>query len=381
MKVEQWSHINGEWSQKPEDLRLGKSANLIFIFGARSCLENQDLLRVVRGVYPKDATYIGCSTAGEILDAKVLDNSLVVTAVELERTPIRAASCMIHSMEESQKAGEELAKTLNQSGLKHVFVLSDGTQVNGSELVRGIASQLPPSVAVTGGLAGDGSAFQKTIILFNDVVAPAQVAAIGFFGDALKIGYGSMGGWDVYGISRKVTRSKGNVLYELDGKPALEIYKLYLGEKAKDLPSSALLFPLSLKTGGNGGAVVRTVLGVDDQEQSMTFAGDIPEGIYVQFMKANFTRLVEGASQAASTSYNALQEKEPDLAILVSCVGRKLVLKQRTEEETEAVRQILGSKPKMLGFYSYGEISPFTPNAKCELHNQTMTITTFLEEK
>ena len=211
------------------------------------------------------------------------------------------------------------------------------------------------------------------------------VSVLGFYGDALKIGFGSLGGWDPFGPERKVTRSRSNVLFELDGKPALELYKSYLGEEhAKQLPAAALLFPLAIRTGSEVGSeddesLVRTVLSIDEAEQSMTFAGDVPEGVYARLMKANFERLIDGASGAARTSNESLRGSEPELAILISCVGRKLVLKQRTEEEVEGVQSVLGDNVRMTGFYSYGEICPSSPKANCELHNQTMTITTFSE--
>jgi hypothetical protein len=126
--------------------------------------------------------------------------------------------------------------------------------------------------------------------------------------------------------------------------------------------------------------VVRTILAVSEADQSMTFAGDVPEGSYAQLMKANFDRLIDGAVGAARASQRSLTGTSPDLAILISCVGRKLVLKQRIEEEVEGVRDVVGEHTVLTGFYSYGEISPFAAGASCELHNQTMTITTFREE-
>jgi hypothetical protein len=197
-------------------------------------------------------------------------------------------------------------------------------------------------------------------------------------GDA--VGYGSLGGWDSFGPDRVVTRAEGNVLYELDGQPALDLYKRYLGEFADGLPASGLLFPLALQTPGQGGnGLVRTMLAVDETQGSMSFAGDIPTGAHVRLMKANFERLVEGAEGAARSSHERLGEAPAELAVLISCVGRKLVLQQRIDEEIEGVRDVLGPQSVFCGFYSYGEISPFTPTARCELHNQTMTITTLAE--
>jgi hypothetical protein len=234
-------------------------------------------------------------------------------------------------------------------------------------------------VAVTGGLAGDGERFQQTIVSCDGQTVDGAVAVVGFYGDRLRIGYGSMGGWDAFGPERLVTRSDGNILYELDGGSALELYKSYLGPHAKGLPSSGLLFPLSLRGDPGSPRLVRTILGVDEMQGSLIFAGDIPEGGYAQLMKANVDRLIDGAHGAAGACHDALGQNAPDLAVLISCVGRKLVMKQRVEEEVESVRDVLGAAARLTGFYSYGEIAPFLTSAKCELHNQTMTITTFAE--
>jgi hypothetical protein len=263
--------------------------------------------------------------------------------------------------------------------LVHVFVLSDGLRVNGSDLVTGMMQLLPKGITVTGGLAGDAARFSETLTLSGDRATPGSVAVLGFYGSRLRVGFGSLGGWDAFGPERLVTRSKGDVLHELDGQSALQLYKRYLGDQASGLPATALLFPLNLRRAAGETPVVRTILTIDEAQQSMTFAGDIPEGSQVQLMKANFDRLIDGAMGAANTSYQALGSLQPDLAILISCVGRKIVLKQRVEEEVEGVRSVLGDKATLAGFYSYGEISPFTAGGRCELHNQTMTITTFTE--
>jgi hypothetical protein len=258
-------------------------------------------------------------------------------------------------------------------------VLSDGIAVNGSELVRGMTSALPDSVTVTGGLSGDGSRFDRTFVIARSGPVEGAITALGFYGDRLKIGYGSLGGWDPFGPERLITRSSENVLFELDGKSALELYKLYLGEHASGLPATGLLFPLALRAPDSDAALVRTILSVDEAEHSMTFAGDVPEGWFARLMRANFNRLVDGANGAARDSLEKIGDGPPDLALLISCVGRKMVLKQRIEEEVEAVRDVLGETTTMTGFYSYGEISPLMPGARCELHNQTMTITTLSE--
>jgi hypothetical protein len=351
----------------------------VLVFGATPILKEPRLLEQVRSTYP-DAHVFGCSTAGEICGTRVGDESLVSTAVTFDHTRLRGGHISLGHVKNSLDAGESLAQSLDPEDLVHVFVLSDGLAVNGSDLARGLTKHLPNHVTVTGGLAGDGDRFQETLVFCDSVPEKEAIAVLGLYGRRLRVGYGSLGGWDPFGPERLITRSSGNVLYELDGRSALELYKKYLGEHAKGLPATGLLFPLSLRTKANETGVVRTILSVNEEKQSMTFAGDVPEGSYARLMKANFDRLIDGAIGAAKTSYQAIGSASPDLAILISCVGRKLVLKQRIEEEVEGVHHVLGDRTILTGFYSYGEISPFTPGAKCELHNQTMTITTFSEE-
>ncbi len=379
VKVEQncWRPSSG-WASEPGK-GLSDKAQLILLFGERPLLKNTKLIQDIRGFYPR-AHLLGCSTAGQILGTQVYDNALVLTAVYFENTALQVEKIKM-TPGGSRMVGEQLAGRFDKNRLKHVFLLSEGLNVNGTELVKAFSDVLPAPVVVTGGLAGDQDLFQETLILFDGQAERDLVAAVGFYGDAVEIGYGSMGGWDSFGPERLVTCSKGNVLYELDGCSALELYKKYLGPHAQGLPATGLLFPLSVRIENNEQRLVRTILSVDDKTGSMTFAGDIPQGSHAQLMKANLERLVDGASGAAEMCFETSSAARTELAVLISCVGRKLVLKQRVEEEIEAVQEKLGPQAVLTGFYSYGEICPGASTEKCcELHNQTMTITTFYED-
>lgn len=377
MKIEQfvWTQESGWDKQWPGT--LGTNAQFVLVFAGTTLMERGDLINDIRKAFP-DALIAGCSTAGEIHDTRVYDDTITVTTVHLEQTSITGALQEISRIEESRHKGELLASALKKKDLKHVLVISDGLTINGSELVRGLISVLPPGVSVTGGLSGDGNRFEKTFVILDKKPARGLIAAIGFYG-GIRVGYGSYGGWDPFGPERLITRSSGNVLYELDGKPALELYKLYLGNHARNLPATGLLFPLSLRLEENGRSLVRTLLSVNESTGGMIFAGDMPEGVYARLMKANFDRLIDGATEAAKTAQSIMGPVSPDLAILISCVGRRLVLRQRVEEEIEGVKEIFGQGTSLTGFYSYGEICPFANELPPELHNQTMTITTFSE--
>ncbi len=359
-------------------LESNQKAQLLLIFGTREILQKAELIDEIKVTFP-NSDLIGCSTAGEISATKVLDDSLVLTVINFEKTTIKGHSLKIQNSHESYRIGKELATGIDHEGLQHVFVLSDGINVNGSELVKGITECLPEGITVTGGLSGDGDGFRETVVIWNSLAENNTIALIGFYGEGLLISYASLGGWDPFGPERLVTKSDGNILYELDGKSALELYKLYLGDYAQNLPASGLLFPLIVRLSNEDRGVVRTILSVDETTQSLIFAGDIPEGSYSRLMKANLNRLTDGAVEAAKTAMLGLGRDNPDLAILISCIGRKMIMKQQVEEEVEGVSDIFGKETRLCGFYSYGEISPFNSKAKCELHNQTMTITLFKE--
>lgn len=355
------------------DNLLFDNVQLVLGFGSGTLITEQETFSNIQSKFP-NATICLCSTAGEIFDIEVFDNSVALVVFSFSTSFIRTSKVNIEDFETSLDAGKSLVNQLPKEQLKLVFVLSDGGKVNGSELVKGLNTNKGNDVIITGGIAGDGTEFNKTYVGLNEIPKSGNIVAVGFYGNNLSISHGSLGGWDSFGLEREVTKSIGNELYEIDNKNALDLYKTYLGKYANELPGSALLFPLAIKLESEQDAIVRTILSIDEKKHTMIFAGDIPEGSRVRFMKANFDRLIDAASDAAVNCLN-INSKSPKIALLISCVGRKLILGNRIDEEVEAVSEIFGKETSLVGFYSYGEISPLKPLANCELHNQTMTIT------
>jgi hypothetical protein len=354
---------------------LDGPSTVVWAFCAREA-ENSRGLTELLDAFPR-SHIVGCSTAGEITGTRVCDGALAVAVSRFEAVRVRSASARIAGAVDSVAAGAAIGRDLAAEDLQAIFVLSDGLKVNGTDLVRGLTSEVPAATLVSGGLAGDGSRFARTWVLDGQGPRVDAVVAVGLYGAALRSSHGSRGGWDIFGPARRVTRARGNVLFELDGEPALDLYKRYLGERAQGLPATALLFPLGVRAADwNDARLVRTVLSVDEATRSMTFAGDIPEGSTAQLMRANFDRLVEGAGKAGRGLTPS--DGTPRLVVAISCVGRRLVLGERTEEELEAVADAVGPDAAMVGFYSYGEIAP-SAAARCDLHNQTITLSAWWE--
>lgn len=357
---------------------LDSEQTMVLVFGAPELINKPSPFVELRSAFPR-SQLLGCSTAGEIFETSVRDGGLSVAVVRFAETRLATAVASVAGSHQSYQVATSLAEQLLAPDLRAVLVLSDGLHVNGSQLVAGFNDVLQGSAIVTGGLAGDCDRFQRTWVLNGSGPIDKGIVVLGLYGDRVRVGHGSRGGWDIFGPERLVTRASGNILHELDGRPALELYKDYLGELATGLPATALRFPLALRAdAGDQKRLVRTVLAVAEEDGSMTFAGDIPKGYLAQLMRTNLDHLIDGAEEAASMTRNRGSDGTPTLAIAISCVGRRMVLGERAEEEVEATLDELPASTRQIGFYSYGEISPYA-SGTCDLHNQTMTLTTIHE--
>lgn len=375
MKINQAKRTkNGDWEFQQSEILVKP---LVLIFGDRFLLESETIYDEIRAMYP-DGDLVFGSTSGEIMNTRVFEETIILTAIEFEKTSFQIVKENVLDFVDIEKMGKAISSRFNKKDLRHVFIVSDGSFVNGSGLIEGMESDEEFNASITGGLCGDGARFEKTLTSYNENPKQGEVVAIGFYGESLEVSYANYGGWTPFGPERTITRSEGNVLYEIDGQPALDLYKTYLGEKAKELPQAALLYPLTVQHSENEEPLVRTILNIDEEANSMILAGDVPINSRVQLMMCTMDDIAEGASNAAEQAMNN-RSNPPELAILVSCVGRKLVLAGRTEEEIEEVMEVVGEGAKITGFYSYGEMAPFAGKNECQLHNQTMTLTLMSE--
>lgn len=367
---------NQDWKYISEEQQL--VSPLVLVFGNRYMLEEENIYEEIQTLFPSGHIVFG-SACAEISSNTVNEESITITAIEFEKSEfIIKTSNVLNADLDSFKTGNDLINQFPQEDLKYVFVVSEGSFINGSQLTKGMSSTTKDNLLITGGLCGDDTRFEKTIASYNENPKEGEIVAIGFYGETLEISFSIHGGWTPFGPERIITKSQDNILYELDGQPALDLYKTYLGDKAKDLPGAALLYPLNVKSADEEQSIVRSILNINEDENAVILAGDIKENSQVQLMMTNVDNIAN-ASERAATQALEYRRNKPELALLVSCIGRKLVLDQRVEEEIEEVMEVLGKDTTISGFYSYGEIAPFHGEVACQLHNQTMTITLISE--
>lgn len=375
MQIETLIYTKNQWETLNE-IDSKEKVNLVTIFGDTEEFTNPKHYDYLKNRYPH-AHILGCSSSGNVQGSEISQAKLVVTAVSFDLAKVVLKEIDFVENDDIEKISTNLASQFEKEGLKHIFLLADGLHLNGSKLIKGFNSTV--DIPITGGLAGDGDRFEQTWVIADDYPKQRRIAALGLYGDSLKIGSGCYGGWSEFGTFRTITKSKENILYEIDGEPALDFYKRYLGEYADELPNSGLRFPLSIKEKENDPETIRTLLGINEEDKSITFAGDVPKGFTARLMKPNVELLIEGAGQAAEIAN--INNHKTALGLVVSCVGRKIVMSDLVDEELEAVSEELGDNVQLTGFYSYGEIAPFENNIKnCQLHNQTMTLTVIYEE-
>lgn len=369
-------HQNKDWAFVGENQKLTQP--LVLVFGNRLLLESPSIYNEIKELFPDGHIVFG-SACAEISSRTVNENSITITAMEFEKSEyVIKTSNVLNTDLDSFKTGNDLIKQFSEEGLKYVFVVSEGSFINGSQLTQGMSTFNNGNLLITGGLCGDDTRFEKTLASYNENPKEGEIVAIGFYGESLEITFSIHGGWTPFGPERTVTKSEGNTLYELDGLPALDLYKNYLGDKAKDLPGAALLYPLNVKSEEEEQSIVRSILNINEEDHSVILAGDIEQNSKVQLMMTNVDNIANASERAAKQALEFRQNK-PEVALLISCIGRKLVLDQRVEEEIDEVIEILGEGTTVSGFYSYGEIAPFHGEMACQLHNQTMTITLISE--
>lgn len=373
MKIDSLHFENENWILEEENECDTNVVDIVFVFGLVKTLREYNHTALLKKIYP-NAQVVGISTAGNIFDDSVSEYKAIASAVSFDSGYVKVNTAIM-SEENLIEDASHLVDVFDKEDLKHIFVLGQPLGFDNSSLVKGL--NLHKTCTISGAIAADENMFEDCYVFANESQEDNVAVAIGFYGKSLSVSIGCKAGWEEFGAQRIVTKAKDHTIYEIDNKPALELYKRYLGEYIDDLPASGLLFPLSI---GNNkkNEVIRVMTGIND-DGSLNFAAGVEEGASVRLMKTNVENLIDGASLVANTI--EAQNNKRSLSLTISCGGRLSVLKQLAGEEIEAVHDILGDKSKVVGMYSHGEIAPFSDDLlDCQLHNQTMTITTLYED-
>ncbi|NBX25520.1 MAG: hypothetical protein EBQ99_05655 [Planctomycetes bacterium] len=349
-----------------------RDPQLLIVFGEHVHFRTEACFQELRQRFP-ESRIVGCSSSGNLLGGEITDGDVLAMAVKFERASVKLVSAQILANEDVAKRARELAGQLKAPDLRHVIALCDGLSVNATQLAEGLNAC---GATVTGGLAGDADRFGSTWVMADGPARQNAVALLGLYGD-IRVRNTFCTGWSEFGAERVVTRSEGKVVHEIDGQPALGLYKRYLGDLSSSLPASGMRFPLSITTRDTGHTLTRTLLAVDEAAQSLTFAGEVPQGSTCRLMRTNLDQLIASAEQA-SAQVKAEGAGEA-ICLIFNCLGRRIVLGQMAEEELEAAQRGLGDRVRFYGFYSYGELGPLGTAHVCDLHNQTMCMTTLQE--
>ena len=349
---------------------------LLLVFAQKSLLADPAIFKKLRENFTA-AQIVSASTAGEIIGEESIEDAVLAIAIKMEKTPFKIVNDNIAAHKNSYDLGLSLAKSLKKDELSYVMILSDGHIVNGSDLLDGIKSHLGEQLPMSGGMAGDGNLFSSTLVGFEGGIKNGNVVLIGFYGEALEVCIDVQRGFNYFGPERIVTKSDKNILYDIDGAKALDLYKKYLGEYVDELPGSALLFPVAILN-DNDEPLVRTILSINEEDGSMVFAGNMPEGVTIRFMRSNLDQLINRAEEASKRVTDCVDD--PDLLLVMNCVGRKIILGERRSEEIKALSKSLKGDTIIAGFYTYGEFSSWEkPEKTCDLHNQTVVVTAIKE--
>ncbi|MDF1875653.1 FIST C-terminal domain-containing protein [Sulfurimonas sp. SAG-AH-194-I05] len=377
MQIESLYYDNSKWNFENENIDNKSEVHLVMAFGDTDIFSNKEHYAYLKSLYPH-AEIVGCSSSGNVLGAQISKKSIVATAICFKNATVKVNTVDFINEDDLEHVSKNLVAGFSNENLKSIFIISDGLHMNGSILAKGVNLE-KENILITGGLAGDDARFEKTFVMANDIPKEKRVVAIAFYGDNLSVSSGCYAGWEEFGIERIITKSTANVVYEIDNEPALSLYKKYLGAEAENLPATGLRFPLNIRENESDKGVARTLLAVDEEMQSLTFAGDVPEGSLARLMKTDIDGLIDGSGKAAEKIEKS--NGNSALGLIVSCVGRKLVMNDLVDEELEIIEDVVGSNVHLTGFYSYGELAPFSDEVlNCKLHNQTMTLTVIYEK-
>lgn len=349
-------------------------ADLVFVFGSVGILETPNFYSVLKDSFP-NAHICGASCGSSILSESLVSDQCTILAIQFKAAQVRNLKVKISDRHDVDGVIHEIHKHFPLNNLKGLCILVDGFAINSGGLISNLTKKFP-SVPIFGGLASDGDAMITSCVMNNGIGEKGIISVSGFYGESLSISTALAGGWQRFGPERLITKSHDNILEEIDGKKAVQLYKEHLQKEHLNLPHDGLMLPLSVYPKDHPElGKTRSVIGITDDEKALVFAGDVPKGHQARFMTSSIQSLCRGAEEAVAT----LKPNGDGFAIAFSCIGHHMFLSSMTEDELDVLTGCLGPNIPLVGFYSNGEICPIGGKHESALHNQTTAIALITE--
>jgi len=362
-----------------------EAAGVLLVFGSTR-FDHRRLLEGVTSV-AGDTPLVGGTTAGEISSAEFSTRSVVVMALSSDTLSFTTGIGKDMSRDEAAcgvALVEDIRRQTSLDDALSLLVLPNGMGGDGVKVIEGLHSALGPNIEIVGGYLGDDERFESTFQYHDGKVYKDAIPGLLFSGQGFRTGVGVRSGFASIGNRFYCTQAKGNVVGQFDEERALDVYKEFLGEElSKKLPGVCLEYPFGLidekvSIRGKEYFQLRCGLSVDHERGTISLAASIPEGSPITLTTASRGDIINGARLAAEQAQESLAGAKPQAVLMFSCVGRKLVLGRRTQEEVSAVRSVLGEDVPLLGFYTYGEIGPIDKMqgelAATRFHNETVVV-------
>jgi hypothetical protein len=350
------------------------------------------LLKTISAHLEKGTPIIGCTGAAIISNQGIFKHGLAVMLLSLPQGAYFNTACVKDiKAKTSLSAGRELGEKLLY-GFKDMrrdlsIIFSDGLMQEGSNLIYGLQERLGKSFPLVGASASDNLRFLKTYLYFNQEVFSNAACGI-LWGGKLNFGLGIKHGWKPLGKPRHITKSSGNIVYEIDDTIAAKIYEEYLAcdltKLRKELKYISIFYPIGIYLAGEEEYLLRNILSIGD-DGSLTFQGDVPQDSLIRLMigtkescLAATQQAVDEAKKGLSVQVMGLKKgREKNFALVFDSISRYILLRKDADKELRIIKEGLGKDTPIIGIYTYGEQAPLRAisyQGRAYFHNQTITI-------
>ena len=330
-----------------------------------------DIEQIMQEFSSRNIKLIGASSCGEILfdnkEEVVSDKGAVITLTDIKPEYFSIQS-FSRENQTSVNFGELIGQTIkNNEFPASAIIVASGLSLDGQALVESAVKVVGNDLVMFGGLAGDDSKFENTVVFDEDTLLENGAKLLLLNKNKIKVSGIASSGWIGLGADLTVTKSEGNTVYTIDDKPALDVYKEYLNVTDEEMPAIGIEFPLMIKH-KNGNTALRAVLGINRDDRSLIFAGSVVQGSKVTFSSSPGFEVINKTTSKLQEYYE--KDSEADFFILFSCMARHLALGPMVSQEISYAARTW--KAPVIGFFTYGEIG--LNSQHCDFFNQTYTL-------